>query len=121
MTIADDRFIYDGLTRGQAILFLEQNGFDRKKLLRQSDDAIGTLYDIAKRKIPELSPADKFNLFSIAWTRVSARLDNMVCSGHNLDLLHQIEALLDKQKEDKLDTDVKEKTVKVFKHKGVSV
>jgi hypothetical protein len=69
------------------------------------------------KKIPELSPAEKFELFNNAWTRVSARLDNMIASGHNLDLLHQIEALLDKNKEDKLDLDADKKTIKVFHHK----
>lgn len=50
MTVVDDRFIYDGLTRGQAIIFLVKCGYDEKKLRMQSDDVIAVWYDIARRK-----------------------------------------------------------------------
>ena len=50
MTVADDRFIYDGLTRGQAIIFLVKCGYDEKKLRMQSDDAVAVAYGVARRK-----------------------------------------------------------------------
>jgi len=50
MSIADDRIIYEGLTRYHAIRYLVSQGLVEATLKRQSDDSIAVLYDIAKRK-----------------------------------------------------------------------
>jgi hypothetical protein len=50
MTIADDRFIFDGLTRGQAILFLVRCGYDEKKL--EYDGKFLFLDDIVPLDVP---------------------------------------------------------------------
>jgi hypothetical protein len=50
MTITDDRIIYDGLTRGNAIKFLVEKGYDLKKLRAMNDDGVATCWDIEHRK-----------------------------------------------------------------------
>ena len=45
MTISDDRYIYDGVTRGDAIKFLIEHGYDKTKIRLMSDDIIGFLWD----------------------------------------------------------------------------
>ena len=50
MTISDDRYLKDDLTRGQAVSFLVKQGLSAKKLYSKPDDAIAFIYDATKRR-----------------------------------------------------------------------
>lgn len=50
MTKSDDMLIKEGLTRGQAKIYLEQQGVQKQKLQRMTDDMLCVAFDALKRR-----------------------------------------------------------------------